>query len=199
MTDCLNEEIRDRLALLAHGTLAAAEVATVRAHLSVCAVCREELEVLDLSRRVLNAAVPRVDQASILAALPAPRLQVMAGAGSRPASVPRRRGLWMPRQYLAAAASLLIVASLAPPLLRNMFDDPAVSAGPDTSVAPTTQTQVGMPTPVSSAGLSVAAGLGDLSDDDLTALLAELDRFEPTIAAEPTAMRTPIVSPPEGI
>lgn len=199
MTDCLNEGIRDRLPLLAHGTLAAAEVATMRAHVSACAACRVELEVLDLSRQVLAAAAPRVDQASILGALPAPRLQVVAGKGSGVAAVPRRRGVWMPRQYLAAAASLLIVASLASPLLKSVFDDPSLSVGRDTNITVTTPTLGGTPAPVSSSGFAVAAGLGDLSDDDLTALLAELEGFEATIAAEPTAMRTPIVSAPEGI
>lgn len=182
MTDCLNEEMRDRLPLLAHGTLAAAEAATVRSHVSTCAVCRAELEVLEVTRRMLDATAPRIDLVGIVAALPAPR----------------RRGAWMPRQYLAAAASLLIVASLASPLFRGAFEEPTIASGPDTSLAATSAPPVGGPLAASAAGFTVAAGLGELSDDDLTTLLAELDQLEATIAAEPTSLRTPIGSLPDG-
>ena len=182
MTDCLNEAIRDQLPLLAHGTLAAAEVATVRSHVSSCAVCRAELAVLEVSRRVLDAKVPRVDPAAIVALLPAPR----------------RRGYWMPRQYLAAAASLLIVASLVSPLFRGAFEDATDASLPDTSAAATSVQPVRGESPGTTAGFSVAAGFGELSDDDLTTLLAELEQLEATIAAEPTSLRTPIASAPDG-
>ena len=198
MTDCLNEELRDRLPLLAHGTLDAAEAEAVRSHVSRCADCRAELAVLEVSRRVIDATVPRVDSAVIVAALPAPRLTVVPGEGARAAAAPRRRGSWMPRQYLAAAASLLIVASLASPLFRGAIEDPTVASGPDTSAAATSGQPGRGESPVSTAGFSVAAGLGDLSDDDLTTLLAELEQLEATIAAEPTSLRTPLASAPDG-
>jgi len=207
MTDCLNDEMRDHLPLLAHDALGAADATALRAHVAGCASCRAELELLEVTARVLDAGVPRVDTAAIVAALPAPRLRVVAAA---PASRTPRRWARVPRQYVAAAASLLIVASLASPLLRGLFEAPVVDIGPDTTSAVEVRPSSGSPltggngvvsaaSPAAAAGIAPTTGLDELNEDDLTALLAELDLLEATVSREPVALRKPIVETPEGL
>ena len=204
MTDCLNDEMRDLLPMLAHGSLEAPAAMLVRSHLAACAACHAELEVIDRAVRTLDAATPAVDTAAIVAALPAPRLQVMPGSTAKAAALGARRARWVPRQYIAAAASVLIVASLASPLIKRAIDGPDLSSAPDTGLV---VVAVSGATPVLSVpaagsatvGLTFEGGLSDLSDDDLTALLAELEQFEATVMVEPIVLRTPIVDGPGGI
>lgn len=202
MTDCLNEEMRDLLPLLGSDALDASGTAAVRAHLASCAACREELRAVECSRAVLAAAAPRVDVGAIVAALPAPRLRVVAGSGTG-ARAARQGGFRRSRSYLAAAASLLIVASLASPLLTGVFRESPPVGVPDTSLTMTgPESPVAPPpaipsTPVAAApGLAVEGGLSDLSDDALSALLAELDAIEATVATEPVTLRRAIVETP---
>ena len=203
MTECLNEEMRDLLPLLAHGSLAAAEADQVRVHAAGCAACAAELAVLETSRLVLRAGAPRVDVMAIAqgvnrsmagaSASAAPMLRVERG-GARPAVGMARRSVWRSRQLLAAAASLLIVASLS---LRLLDRAPIADEGPvaiDTSVAIGT-----LPAPLTAGGeLSVGDALVDLTSDDLSALLSELEAFDGKITLEPATMRQPIVDSPEG-
>lgn len=188
MTECLNDEMRDLLPELAQGTLAPSAAGRVRAHVDACAACTSELAVLETTRLVLRARAPRVDTAAIVAAIGAPALRVIPGGATARQS---RKGTWMPRQLLAAAASLLIIGALALPSVRQAF-----LGGPRGTIADSLADVVaGSP---DQAGLAIAGGLADLSDDDLAALLAELDGLEATVAAEPTTMRTPLVDTPEG-
>ena len=203
MTECLNEEMRDLLPLLAHGSLAAVEADRVRAHATGCAACAAELAVLETSRLVLLAGAPRVDVMAIAqgvnrsmagaSASVAPVLRVERG-GAKPVAAIVRRSVWRSRQLLAAAASLLIVASLS---LRLLDRAPIADEGPlaiDTSVARGT-----LPAPLTAGGeLSVGDALVDLTSDDLSALLSELEAFDGKITLEPATMRQPIVDSPEG-
>ena len=203
MTECLNEEMRDLLPLLAHGSLAAAEADRVRAHVAGCAACAAELAALETSRLVMRANAPRVNVAAIAqavnrstagaAASVAPVLRVERG-GAKPVAAIVRGSVWRSRQLLAAAASLLIVASLS---LRLLDRAPIADEGPvaiDTSVAIGT-----LPAPVTAGGeLSVGDALVDLTSDDLSALLSELEAFDGKITLEPATMRQPIVDSPEG-
>lgn len=208
MTDCLNEEMRDLLPMLAHGALDAPAATLLRAHLASCAACRAELEVIGHAARMLDAVTPSLDLAAIVAALPAPRLQVMPGSPAKSAAPAARRARWVPRQYIAAAASVLIVASLASPLLRRAFDGPDLASAPDTglvTVAASGRTSatppaVSVPATASApVGLTLEGGLSELSDDDLAALLAELEQFEATVMLEPSVLRSPIISGPGGV
>jgi anti-sigma factor RsiW len=186
--------MRDLLPLLAHGSLASADAGRLRAHLGECAACAAELALLEGSRHVLMAMTPQVDTAAIVRHLSAPALTVVPG-GARRRSVQDAWWRRVPRQYVAAAASLLIVASLSLPLLKGAFDTDRGTVAPDSSIGPVSGTAEALvPT-----GLTVGDGLTDLSDADLTALLAELETVQATIAAEPTAMRRPIVDAPEGM
>lgn len=199
MSDCVNETMRDLLPLLAHDALAAGEVAQVRAHIAECPSCEAELAVLTQALAVFAAATPRVDTAAILARLPLPG--AAPSASPAPAARPTltvsrtpRRVLGVPRYALAAAASLVLVATLSLTVLRPVFfgtapvgvDLALVDSGP--AAAPTI--------PV---GILGGSDLGDFDADELTALLAELDRMEATIAAEPITMRQPLGPELEGI
>ncbi|MCE9601513.1 MAG: zf-HC2 domain-containing protein [Gemmatimonadetes bacterium] len=201
MTECLNEEMRDLLPLLAHGSLEAAEAERVRMHSAGCAECAAELAVLETSRLVLRASAPRVDVAAIAAAVgqsaagasAAPVLRVERG-GAKPVAAVARRSVWRSRQLLAAAASLLIVASLS---LRLLDRTPSSNEGPS---APDTATVIATdPAPPAAAAgseLSVGDALVDLTSDDLSALLTELEGFDGKITIEPAAMRQPVVDTP---
>jgi anti-sigma factor RsiW len=183
---CLNEELRDRLPALVYGTLSPVDEARVRAHVAGCAACAAELALIETSRHVLVATGPRIDTAAIVAAVTAPSITVVrggAGAGTR------SRRAWIPRQYLAAAASLLVVASLAIPEVRRKL------LGGDGGLPADSVATAGV---TDTAGLALAGGLADLSEDDLATLLAELEAVEPTVASEPGTLRTPLVDAPEG-
>ena len=205
MTECLNEEMRDLLPLLAHGSLAAAEADRVRAHAVACASCASELAVLETSRLVLRASAPRVDVTAIAQAVnrkstvAAPLLRVERG-GAKPVAAITRRSIWRSRQVLAAAASLLIVASLSLRLLDRTPTSDEGAAATDTSVAiGTVPVPVPLPASVTAGGeLSVGDALVDLTTDDLSALLRELEAFDGKLRLEPATMRQLVVDSPEG-
>lgn len=191
---CPNEEMRDRLPAFVHGTLSPADLARVQSHVADCAACRDEVALLETTRRVLVASGPRLDTAAIVAAMTPPALRVVRGGASEPRSAPRlrphSRGSWMPRRYLAAAASLLVIGSLAMPPVREFVLGTSVATG-DSLADPAARSP-------DAAGLALAGGLADLSEDDLAALLADLEAVEPTVASEPTTLRSPLVDSPEG-
>jgi hypothetical protein len=193
MTDCPNGELRDLLPLLAHDALGAADAARVRAHAEGCASCRGELALLEAARARIDAAAPRVSTAAIAAGV---RRATAVGATQDALRVlPRtRRSMWMPRRYAAAAASLVLVASLSLAVVgRVWFGDVDPSrAGVDSAAA--TAAAV-----VAAGGLSVPGGLGEYDADELNALLSALDAIEATIAAEPVSFRQPLLDTPEGL
>ena len=100
-------------------------------------------------------------------------LTVQRGGG-RPARIPR--------YVLAAAASLVLVVTLALPTIRAVFNGDPVAAVDSGHPA----TPVVAVAPVELVG---SADLADLGVDELTTLLAELEQFDGTVAAEPVAIR----------
>ena len=187
MTECQNESMREQLPLLVRGMLSTNETTVLKAHLASCAACAAELSLLERSARLFDQATPRVDTAAILAKLP-------SAPGARPAlTVSRnaRRTLGVPRYALAAAASLLLVATLSLAALRDMF---GTAAGTDIAPDSSTPTMVTLP-----VGLVGGNELGDLNVDDLETLLKELDHLEATVAAEPVTMQRPVSDAPEGL
>jgi hypothetical protein len=203
MTDCVNETMRDLLPLLAHDALSAGEVAQVRAHIAECASCAAELAVLGQALAVFEAATPKVDTAAILAKLPQPgaHASTATSAATSPSprpvltvSRPARRAFGLPRYALAAAASLVLVATLSLAVLGPAF----LGVGPvGVDVVRVESGSAGALTiPV---GLLGGSDLGDLSADELSALLQELDQMEATVDAEPITMRQPLGPELEGI
>ncbi len=194
MTECTNDTMRDRLPELVNGMLPADAAAAVRAHLATCDACAAELAVLETSRLVLAASTPRVDLAAITRAVTSakPALRVERGGATAPAV--RKPSVWRSRQFLAAAASLLIVASLSIPALLPTGREPVPTGAPDSVVviASDTPSTGGAP-----GGLAGSEGLADLSSADLSTLLGELERLEANVTAEPAALQAPIVDTPE--
>jgi hypothetical protein len=184
MTECTNATMRDLLPALAHDALAADEAARVQAHVAGCASCVAELSIIMAAGKIFAQATPAVDRDAILAKLgstgsPTPVLSI----DRRP-----RRRFAMPRYAIAAAASLLIVATLAlPGVLSN---------GENGKVVIVDSMPLSTTVPVAMLG---ASSLGDLGSDELEALLAELETMEATVSAEPPSYRQPITSTPEGI
>lgn len=175
MTECGNDILRDQLPLLALDALTGESAARVRAHVGDCAACAAELEVLRKAGALFAAATPEVDAAAILRALPQP-------SGVRPALTVQRGGgrpARIPRYALAAAASLVLVVTLALPTIRAVFNgDPVAVVDSGHPGAPVVA--------VESVG---GADLADLGVDELTTLLAELEQFDGMVAAEPVAIR----------
>lgn len=101
----------------------------------------------------------------------------------------------MPQRYAMAAASVILVASASLAVVARTF------GGADQVTVDSVSTAPGDSAPAvrlaASAGILVTGGLSDLSDDDLTALLAELDQVEAMVAAEPATLRRALVDDPE--
>ncbi len=197
MTDCRLDEMRDLLPLLAHGALEPGEAARVRGHVEGCAPCRAELALLGTLRARFDAVTPAVSVAAITAGV------LRATASVTPTlrverAVPRR-GNWLPRRYLAAAASLLLVGTLSLAALGRVFGTGEPGVDLEGGVALSTADSAPSAITAAAAGLIVADGLGDLDADALTALLAELESVEATVAADPVSIRRPIVDAPGGI
>jgi anti-sigma factor RsiW len=194
MTDCLQNEIRDRLPGYVHGTLGSAERARVEAHLGGCAECRAEVALLRSMSAAMARGTPAVDVKRI----------VTAAKAARPVPKTRPELAQMPRplpQYVwrAAAAVLFVVVGAtgyyvgrarpgsgtpvqvatnpaqiySHPMTQSPTAVPAVNPAP-------TQT----PAPV---GLSFGGG-EDLSPAQANALLSDLEKSAPAIDAEPEAI-----------
>lgn len=189
MRECHDTNERDALPLLLQGQLAPQDAARVRAHVASCASCAEELALLERAARMFTQATPRVDVAAIVAKLPAPPavarplLTVSRGSGRAP---------MMSRSLLAAAASLTLVATLSFAALKGRVFGTATT---DDGVVPDTAVPVAT-VPVAMVG---GAELSDLGSAELEALLAELDRMEATVAADPMAMQRAVVNAPEDL
>jgi anti-sigma factor RsiW len=185
MIECHDDAMRESLPLLARGRLDGPATVALRAHLAACAACADELALLERSARLFDAATPRLDLDAIVRAMPAaarPALTVHRGAAR---ARPR-----LPRYVLAAAASLVLVATLSLAALNGRFFDPtaATNVGPDSAAPAATPSTV---------ALVAGTELADLGEEDLEQLLSELDRLEATIAAEPISMQRAVVSAPE--
>jgi len=189
MTNCDNETLRDQLPLLARGALGAEESARVLAHVASCAACAAELELLGAARRVFDGATPQINLAAIIAALPVPQPTVAGRPVLRLERSTSARRFAFPRYALAAAASLILVATLSVSALKSVFFDGVSADSVDVATAE----------PVGTAGILGADGLSELGSDELTELLADLEAMEATVAAEPTTLRQPVTPTPEGI
>jgi hypothetical protein len=114
--DCGNRESREeRLVSLLYEDGDPAELAEIRAHLAMCASCREELEKLTATRELLSAW-PDVVNAPRLVYVnePAPA----AGRMGREAGRRRWAGFRSLVPSLATAAALLLLLGLSAPFLR---------------------------------------------------------------------------------
>ena len=196
MNDCQNADVRDRLPDLLHDRLDAPRRAEVLAHVASCGDCRDELELLRSARAMFDAQTPRVDVSYVVNALPL--------AKPRPVRVERRRAKWTDWR-IAAAVTLLVAGGSSIALLKN--DGGAPAARDTTQTAPLAEMPVQRDTAVSGEhaqpapapdstpsratvvasddrGLG-ATRLGDLTEQQLQALLDEIDQLQATPITEP--------------
>jgi predicted anti-sigma-YlaC factor YlaD len=149
MTDCPRSEIRDLLPDWVNGSLDRDAAADVSEHLTTCAVCRDEADLLGRLRVVLSPE-PAIDIRRVAERV-VERTSTRGGGAARGKSWRAMVG------GLAIAASVVFGA-----LLIQSGDDPdAVS---DFRAA--------------NAELPVAGGLSGLEEEQLEALLARLDAME---------------------
>ena len=171
-SECGNAGVRDLLPDLVHGSIGADDRAVVEAHVAGCAACAAELALLREVRSALHAA-PAVDVQRIVRSLPAP---------ARGRGVQEANG----RRWLRAAAALLLVGGAAGAYVlgRGAADEEGrgaplagvQEAGADAAEgAATAPAEQSVETRTDGATLLLAAGLRELDEESLAALLAELD------------------------
>lgn len=202
MRDCADGNTRDLLPDFVHGTLPATERARVVAHLAACADCAAELRLIESARAAFP--VPALDVARIVSALPAAR-QASWGGGLRS------------RQWLlAAGVSFVALGVISVAAVRGVFGGgdanpsaavasprtPGVNVPPDGQPAPRQVTLAARESlarkSATVVGLSFGGGLADLSDEQLTTLLREIEALEVSPSAEPEPHATPIIPMREG-
>jgi hypothetical protein len=214
MIDCVSAEMRDVLPDFVHGQLDAGREAEVRAHIAGCTDCAAEVELLQAVMAAAPVA-PAMNVDRIARALPTPTrhgflLHRGGGTGSPltpdvSPQMPHRSRIWS-RPVVKVAAAVAIVAAgglsllvgrdvLRPDVQVGQVSPPApsVPSAPDTPVAaiaivPAPSAPEPRPRQVAvatTAGISLAGELQELSDEHLETLLAELDKMEGLPAAEP--------------
>lgn len=184
MRDCADAAMRDRLPLFATGRLSDTEAAMVEAHLASCSDCAAELELLRAVGRAY--AVPAVDAAAIASAIPAARR--------------KRKAYYQQPMWRVAAAMTLMIAGTAGVLVMRgpgsgIIGSVAVGAdsGAGGSLVSAESTLAMAPTlPAGPATISFGGNLSDLTDAQLEALLAQIERIDGSVSAEPEAMTTSI-------
>ena len=191
MNDCINAEMRDQLPDLVHDRLSADARATVLAHVQACADCRDELQLLRDARAVLGRGIPHVDVAYVVGALPkAPAPRGMVKLESK-----RRTRNWSDWR-IAAAVTLLIAGGGSYVVMESgRVANPADTVG--IVANPTTSTDSGLIPAADLAAMvspeddqpaaigSMDARLGDLNEDQLNALLKDMDNLRAVPASEP--------------
>jgi hypothetical protein len=181
MIDCPNAEMRDRLPDLLHERLDASTRAAVMAHVESCAACRAELSLLREAGVALSSGVRLVDAAAIarvvVARVPTPALFAI-------------RTVRQPNVVPPVTETAVAVAPVTP-------GGPVAGATTIGKHRPAAHARQEIAVAASSAELSAAGGMSDLSDSDLKALLNDLEKMdaEPVIEPEPVNVR---VSPGRG-
>ena len=188
MTDCPNGLMRDQLPGYVHGRLSAADASRVDAHLEGCDECRAEVALLGKARAALSLGVPRIDVASVVAALPAPRVTRRRA--------PRRFAVLASWRYAAAAALVLAVGSSVL-WQRARFTTSPRLADSSSVVVPESAALVSPAPRPSEDGITFGGGMSDLSLDDLQSLLGQLDSVKTLPSTNPESM-TPIITLKEG-
>ena len=203
MIDCPNGDVRDVLPDFVNERLGAQARADVERHLEACAACRDEVQLLRDLRATLRRA-PSVDVDAIAAAIP-------------PYRAPVGRG-WATGWRTAAAIAAIVVGGASIALLRDdgptdrevgsgaiaQAPTPSVDPAPASDVPPVAPAPRGggsidpAPGPVPARELALAgATIGDLSDVELSALLADLESLEAMPSAEVEGVQPLTLSAPE--
>ena len=205
MNDCPNADVRDLLPDLAHGRLGGDVRAQVEQHLTTCADCRAELELIRSVSRSL-AAAPAVDVGRIVAALPTAHADQR-----RPVGV-RGFGGWRRAAAIVAVTAGLVATGVwsrsrggstesgpgpvtAPAI--TIAESPAVPSRPADTIGSRRDARDSQPRPekrqpaTAEAPLLAVGELGDLSVAQLNSVLASLEDIDGIPSAEPTAIPSP--------
>lgn len=184
MRDCPDAATRDLLPLFVSGRLDTVGQARVEAHVQGCADCAAEVDLLRATVRAYDVAP--LDAVAIASRIPTAR----AAKRARPF---HSQPLWR-----VAAAITIMIAGTATTMLLNRPDFGTGVPGlpPDTGV-----TAVLSGAPVDSSGLVALAGgarteksisfgnnLSDLTDAQLEALLASVDKMDGTVTTDPETL-----------
>ena len=177
-------------------------------HLESCEDCRAEVELIEAAARAIP--VPQVDIAKIVRGMPRSRRpeagrpfagtswRIAAGIGILALatySVVRFAVRGEPRQQVAV---FVPAARPTSPQVTSAPSAPATPAKSDsTSSTPALVAQAAAATPAK-ATMSFGGGLSDLSDEQLGALLGELDGLDSLPSVEPETHVTPILPPADG-
>lgn len=200
MNDCVNAEIRDQLPDLVHDRLAAAERAIVVAHVEGCVDCRDELQLLRDAQAMFARGVPHVDVAYVVGALP----KAPAARAARSVAARSSKRTWSDWR-IAAAVTLLIAGGGSYAVMKTRLPDvvtdtaavvAAVSEGttPESTMLDSSFAAVpdlaAMIAPDDDRPSAIGAAdvrLGDLDEEQLTALLNDIDNLRAVPASEPEA------------
>ena len=205
MTECSSGEMRDLLPDLLHGRLDAGARGMVEVHLAHCAECRDELVLLGHLRATLQRGIA-VDAGTIAAMIPPYR-----------APVRRNWGGWRAAAAVAlitvGATSVAVarhsdttegripdtrsVVATAPASMPSIVSGPAEvrSAAPSSPATEASHSMAPATVPASAAReLAVGGAVGDLSDRELKALVADMESLNaiPLIDAEPSTPLAPV-------
>ena len=209
MNDCQNAAMRDQLPDLLHDRLDASARPAVEAHVEGCVDCRAELELLRDARGILVARTPHVDTAWVVGALPR--------ASQRPMRSTTHRRTWADWRIAAAVTVLAAGGGSMAVLHRGSASRSAVPAvtTPATTpvVASTPNSGAAAPTPMPAtavaatgdavSGLTMTGRLEELSDDQLQALLDQVNALQAVPVTEPDPVAIQVESTngisPEGI
>jgi hypothetical protein len=196
MRDCADGQMRDLLPGHVNKTLSAADRAAVEAHLATCGDCAAEIAVIEAAARAFPA--PQINIAGIVGALPAAphRASRFSGAAWRVAA-----GIGV---VLIGAASVVLLRGFGASALVQTAAAPAPApagaalASTESAPAPAVAIPARASRPAASsthaaATMSFGGGLSDLSDEQLDALMSELDTLDSIPSAEPETHLTPIV------
>jgi anti-sigma factor RsiW len=209
MTDCANVEMRDLLPDFVHDRLGAADATRVQLHLSECAYCSAEVELIRAVMASVPAA-PAIDVASIIANLPQPPARVDSVA--RPAISRGGRVFRFGVRQLPLAAGLALAASLtfvvvgrqkSPTEIRPAASAqaptvvPAPSAPAEKTSVPASKVVATASRPAQVASLTLGGSTEELSDESLEILVDEIERMDAVPGTEPESLE-PSIDDEEG-
>jgi anti-sigma factor RsiW len=200
MNDCSRGDLRDVLPDLVNDRLDPRTRAEVEQHLTTCANCAREVELLRDLRGVL-ARTPAVDVARIAAAVQASRT-----SGAPVVPIASRASPMRATWTRLAAGIALVLGGATGLLLWNRGQDetrpartavipdsrpvdsvatPAVQPGRALAVEGRTPPQTEAPRLAATDGIVFGGGVGDLALADLEALIGDLERVDAITDLEP--------------
>lgn len=215
----------DLLPALLHGRLTGAERVRAESHLAGCDACAAELRLLGAAREAWTTAAPAVDVARIAAAvctatIPARHPAAPPAQSAAPPSVRRPTRWRVSRAWQAIAATLVLAigagaglfgrgqTGMVVPQVTHADAPPAVVAPGPTPVAPVPVPAASVPSPtverattpalLAAAEPALGAGLADLTDAELDAVLAAVRADDGLLPSEESDAVATLVGEPGG-